>query len=285
MPFWPHETGALVGTSETFIVREIDALASAGDGAGAGAGAGDGGPIGTIRSLFASPDTTVHPVAARWSGRAWRPGARDVAAGLGWALLHRPGPLARLLGAVAVDFRRSPAMLLRALATLLVATAHARDLSRTSGVHVHAHYATFPLLGGLAFTAIAEQAGVESSEPVFYVMVFVLFQVVLALNFVMTAGYGCYLERVPFREKLKVLPPVLPSEFASAMQGMGDNFIPAALESLEQDTDVDWRPRVPQWPAVGETMATAIQSALTGQKKPKDALDEAQNRIQQIVKG
>jgi multiple sugar transport system substrate-binding protein len=74
-------------------------------------------------------------------------------------------------------------------------------------------------------------------------------------------------------------------EFASAMAGAGDNFIPAALDSLAQDTDVDWRPRVPQWPAIGETMATAIQSALVGQKKSKEALDEAQTRIQQILKG
>ncbi len=74
-------------------------------------------------------------------------------------------------------------------------------------------------------------------------------------------------------------------EFAAAMKDAGDNFIPAALESLEQDTDVDWRPRVPQWPAIGETMATAIQAALVGQKKPKEALDEAQARIQQILKG
>jgi multiple sugar transport system substrate-binding protein len=74
-------------------------------------------------------------------------------------------------------------------------------------------------------------------------------------------------------------------EFAAAMKDAGDNFIPAALESLEQDTDVDWRPRVPQWPAIGETMATAIQSALVGQKNPKEALDEAQARIQQILKG
>jgi ABC-type glycerol-3-phosphate transport system substrate-binding protein len=74
-------------------------------------------------------------------------------------------------------------------------------------------------------------------------------------------------------------------EFAAAMSGAGQNFIPAALESLEQDTDVEWRPRVPQWPAIGETMATAIQSALVGQKKPKEALDEAQTRIQQILKG
>ncbi len=74
-------------------------------------------------------------------------------------------------------------------------------------------------------------------------------------------------------------------EFAAAMKNAGDNFIPAALESLEQDTDVDWRPRVPQWPAIGETMATAIQSALVGQKKPKEALDDAQIRIEQILKG
>ncbi len=73
-------------------------------------------------------------------------------------------------------------------------------------------------------------------------------------------------------------------EFAQAMQGAGDNFINAALESLDQDTDVDWRPRVPQWPAVGEAMATSIQAALVGQKKAKEALDEAQARIQQVLK-
>jgi multiple sugar transport system substrate-binding protein len=74
-------------------------------------------------------------------------------------------------------------------------------------------------------------------------------------------------------------------EFAAEMKSQGDNFIQAALESLEQDTDVDWRPRVPQWPAIGETMATAVQAALVGQKKPKEALDEAQARIAQILKG
>jgi multiple sugar transport system substrate-binding protein len=73
-------------------------------------------------------------------------------------------------------------------------------------------------------------------------------------------------------------------DFAAAMQGAGDNFIAAALQSLEQDTDVDWRPRVPQWPAVGEAMATSIQAALVGQKKSKEALDEAQARIQQVMK-
>jgi ABC-type glycerol-3-phosphate transport system substrate-binding protein len=73
-------------------------------------------------------------------------------------------------------------------------------------------------------------------------------------------------------------------EFESAMKGAGDNFVQAALESLEQDTDVEWRPRVPQWPAIGETMATNIQAALVGQKQPKDALDEAQSRIQNLLR-
>jgi putative nucleotidyltransferase with HDIG domain len=86
-------------------------------------------------------------------------------------------------------------------------------------------YATFPLIGGLAFRAATAQAGVTADDPLFYVLIFALFQLVLAINFVMTAGYGCYLERVPFSEKLRVLPPVLPSEFASAMLAIAVAFI------------------------------------------------------------
>jgi multiple sugar transport system substrate-binding protein len=74
-------------------------------------------------------------------------------------------------------------------------------------------------------------------------------------------------------------------EFISGMSASGDNFVNAALESLEQDTDVNWRPLVPQWPAIGEAMATAVQATLVGQKKSKEALDEAQTRIDQVMKG
>ena len=74
-------------------------------------------------------------------------------------------------------------------------------------------------------------------------------------------------------------------EFTNALKSSGENFVEAALQSLEQDTDVDWRPRVPQWPAIGDSMATAIQSALVGQKKPREALDEAQARIDQMMRG
>jgi ABC-type glycerol-3-phosphate transport system substrate-binding protein len=74
-------------------------------------------------------------------------------------------------------------------------------------------------------------------------------------------------------------------EFAALAGGLGANFLKASVESMQSDLDVDWRPKMPQWPAVGETMATAIQAALVGQQKPKAALDEAQARIAQILKG
>lgn len=74
-------------------------------------------------------------------------------------------------------------------------------------------------------------------------------------------------------------------DFIKVVDRFGDNFVEATLESLQSDTDVDWRPRVPQWPAIGDTVATAIQSALAGQVTAKAALDEAQKRIEPMMRG
>ncbi|WP_407530956.1 ABC transporter substrate-binding protein [Methylobacterium oryzisoli] len=74
-------------------------------------------------------------------------------------------------------------------------------------------------------------------------------------------------------------------DYVGLMSRFGDNFVEATLASLENDTDVDWRPRVPQWPAVGDVLATAIQSALSGQAGVKAALDEAQRRIEPMMRG
>lgn len=73
--------------------------------------------------------------------------------------------------------------------------------------------------------------------------------------------------------------------FKELANGIGDTFLEATTATLENDTDVDWRPRVPQWPAIGEIMATAIQASLVGQAKPKDALDQAQEKISGVMKG
>jgi multiple sugar transport system substrate-binding protein len=56
------------------------------------------------------------------------------------------------------------------------------------------------------------------------------------------------------------------------------------LATMKEDTDLDWRPRVPQWPEIGEVVSVAIQAALVKQKTPKDALDEANREIAKIMK-
>ena len=86
-------------------------------------------------------------------------------------------------------------------------------------------YAFFPLVGGIAFHEGVIALGLSPSDPWFYLCVFGLFQLALAINFVMIASYGCYVERSPFSTKLRVLPPVLPSEFASAMLAVAVAYI------------------------------------------------------------
>lgn len=86
-------------------------------------------------------------------------------------------------------------------------------------------YAVFPLLGGIAFDAATEAAGLTQDDAYFYLLVFALFQFSLAINFVLVAGYRAYVERTRFSGQLRVLPPVLPSEFASAMLAVAVAFI------------------------------------------------------------
>jgi len=86
-------------------------------------------------------------------------------------------------------------------------------------------YALFPLVGGVLFRIVAERTGITSADASFYLLVFALFQISLALNFILTAGYRAYVERVSFASQLAVLPPVLPSEFASAMLAVAVAFI------------------------------------------------------------
>ena len=86
-------------------------------------------------------------------------------------------------------------------------------------------YAVFPLAGGLLFHAVVTATGVTDADAWYYVMIVGLFQVALGINFLMIAGYGSYVQRTPFSETLRVLPPVLPSEFASAMLAVAVAFV------------------------------------------------------------
>jgi multiple sugar transport system substrate-binding protein len=62
------------------------------------------------------------------------------------------------------------------------------------------------------------------------------------------------------------------------------DYADVVLTSLREDTDVDWRPRIPEWPEIGEVMAIAIQEALVGRKTPKQALDDANAELRRILR-
>jgi putative nucleotidyltransferase with HDIG domain len=86
-------------------------------------------------------------------------------------------------------------------------------------------YAVFPLVGGILFQWAMDASGLSSGDPAYYLLVLAVSQFALAANFLMIASYGCYVERRPFSEKLRILPPVLPSELAGAMLAVGVTFV------------------------------------------------------------
>jgi colanic acid/amylovoran biosynthesis glycosyltransferase len=149
-------------TSETFIVRELDALARLGEFEV------------QLRSLFRSPDATVHGIAGEWTERVERPGTKAVLNGLLWALRRHPYALASAAATVLLEHARRPRILARALATFALACAHARELEEGgANTHVHAHYATYPALAawichrltgiGYSFTVHAHDLYVDRS--------------------------------------------------------------------------------------------------------------------------
>ncbi len=86
-------------------------------------------------------------------------------------------------------------------------------------------YAWFPLIAGIVFHTSSEAASVETGSAGFYLLIFVVFVLGLAIDFALIAGYSCYEERSGFATKIRrALLPLLPSELASAMLAMGVAF-------------------------------------------------------------
>jgi len=91
-------------------------------------------------------------------------------------------------------------------------------------------YATFPLICGVAFHELVASEGIAPSDPSFYVLVFCVFLLALAINFSLIAAYTCYLERSSFVEKIRTaLIPLLPSELAAALMAVGVAFLYAEI--------------------------------------------------------
>jgi putative nucleotidyltransferase with HDIG domain len=83
-------------------------------------------------------------------------------------------------------------------------------------------YAWFPLLSGIAFDRTLEATGVGQADGLFYLFVFGLFVVALAIDFILIAGYFSYLEgNSLWTRARRALSPLLPSELASALLAVG----------------------------------------------------------------
>lgn len=78
-------------------------------------------------------------------------------------------------------------------------------------------YAWFPLVGGIVFTAVRDALGLTPDEGPFYALVIGVFFLALTVNFLVIAGYNCYLDGTPLWAKARrALLPVLPWDLAAA---------------------------------------------------------------------
>jgi putative nucleotidyltransferase with HDIG domain len=86
-------------------------------------------------------------------------------------------------------------------------------------------YAWFPMVAGILFHELSDAAGIAEGAGAFYLLIFGVFVVSLALDFSLIAGYFSYVERSSFATKVRRgLLPVLPSELASAILLLGIAF-------------------------------------------------------------
>jgi putative nucleotidyltransferase with HDIG domain len=85
-----------------------------------------------------------------------------------------------------------------------------------------AAYCWFPFVGAVAFAAARDGLGLQATDPSYYLLVFALFFVSLALNFAWVASYSSHMTGEPLVQMTRrVLPPVLPSELVSAVFAVG----------------------------------------------------------------
>ncbi|HET8758241.1 MAG TPA: glycosyltransferase [Solirubrobacteraceae bacterium] len=119
--------------TETFVLREFSAVAAEGVAV-------------DLHSLFRTSDAIVQPDAEPWVERLQRPGPGEGALALGGWMLRRPLRTLGTVATVVAGHARRPGILVRALATVPLAAAHARRFQRARVDHVHAHFANYPAL-------------------------------------------------------------------------------------------------------------------------------------------
>jgi putative nucleotidyltransferase with HDIG domain len=92
------------------------------------------------------------------------------------------------------------------------------------------NYSFFPLVGGVVFHAIVANNNIGDDEAGFYVLVFGVFLLALAINFAGIAAYTRYLKGIPILKQVRTaLIPLLPSELMAALMAVGVAFLYAQV--------------------------------------------------------
>ncbi len=91
----------------------------------------------------------------------------------------------------------------------------------------------FPLLTGLFFEGLKGLLNIQAHSLASYLLVFVAFVFGLGVNYVIAAGYQCWLDGSSFVEKTRhTLVPVLPAELFCGLLTLGAVFIVVHLGTL-----------------------------------------------------
>jgi putative nucleotidyltransferase with HDIG domain len=92
------------------------------------------------------------------------------------------------------------------------------------------NYSLFSLVGGLVFQAVMNSTGITDKDVGFYVLIFGVFMLALAINFSFAALYMRYTQDTSFLLQVeKALLPLLPSELMAALMAVGVAFLYAQV--------------------------------------------------------
>jgi diguanylate cyclase (GGDEF)-like protein len=91
----------------------------------------------------------------------------------------------------------------------------------------------FPLVSAFLFHAAVRLSGVGSLSPAYYLLVFAAFVFAMALNFLLIAGYQCYLDGSSLLHKTReALAPILAAELFSALLMVAAVYVAVRLGTI-----------------------------------------------------
>ena len=131
-------------------------------------------------------------------------------------------------------------------------------------------FAWFPLIAGMVFHGVADWGSIAEGSTEFYLLVFGVFCLALAIDFGLIAGYTCYQDRSSFRAEVnRALVPLLPSELASAILALA-----VALAYVEVGTE-----GVALFGVLVLVFQALVRALLTSQERA----DELERRAKQLA--